>query len=402
MGSRKAPKRPNTKPKAATTPAKKTPAKETFALKKGETRESIIDGLLASSPSGNALIVDDDNVDDLWSVPKHWLSTGVLAIDAAIGGPELGLPSGRVIEIFGPESIGKTTALACLISSCQAKGGVAIVADSEHKMDLARMRALGCDLTKMPFEQCSYIEQVFEVLKHWAPKLRAALGPDVPILFCWDSVAGTPTKAEFAAKEAQKFQAEAAKCLKQMFRACAQIIAKTQIHFVVTNQVYAKMGGNTFFGPDVETYGGGAIKYHSTIRIGLRWAGQLKPPGAAEDDKVPPAGQIVEAKTVKNQVAPPMRWRKYALRFDGGIDNVWSLYEELTPKGIGIEQNGSWYRISDDVQKELGVEVKPWQGGGHFALNRVINEHPALYKKLIDLYREHCKDAPPEKYKKRD
>lgn len=400
MATRKPGKRGGTTT-ATKTPAKEPPAKKTSAKKDAKSFDDKVADLVAGSPSGTAMIVDDDNIADLWSNPRQYLSTGVLAIDAAIGGPRPGIPSARLTEIFGPENIGKTTFLAGLIAQCQRDGGLPITVDSEHKMDLRRMAELGVNLSKMPFEQVTDIEAVFDVLKYWGPKARESLGPDVPILFSWDSVAGTPTAAEFKAKSGQKFQAEAAKVLKQMFRACAQIIAQNQIIFVVTNQVYSKMGGNTFYGPDTETYGGGAIKYHATIRLGLSFRGQLKPPGAAEDDKVPPVGQIVEAKIIKNQIAPPWRWRKYALRYHGGIDNVWSLFEELSPKGI-IEQNGSWYRLSDQVQKDLGITVPSWQGGGHFKLNEVINHHPTLYPYLIQKYRELCKDGPLEKYKKKD
>lgn len=385
------PKRPSkNNNKAAAAPAKApAPAKASPSKKaKADTATSFdekIQSLMASSP-GRPILVDAESLDDLWSVPRYYLPTGSIAVDAAIGKP--GLPAGRLTEVFGPENIGKTTFLAALIAQTQRMGGLPITVDSEHKMDLNRLAKLGVDLKRMPFEQVSTIEEVFEVFKHWAPKARETMGPDVPILFSWDSVAGTPTKAEFAAGTEQKFQAEAAKVLKQQFRACAQIIAQTQVVLVVTNQVYAKMGG-AFYGPDTETYGGGAIKYHATLRIGLRFAGQLKPPGATSEDRVPPVGQIVEAKIVKNQIAAPWRWRKYALRYDAGIDNVWNLFEELQAHGV-IERNGTWFRISQEIQTALGIETKAFQGS-HFGLTELCSEHPALYAHLIQLYTEKCR-----------
>lgn len=385
------PRKRGGKNKAAAAPAKKpTPAKKPPANKRAPGNDSFEDklsSLIEGSPGGNTSLVDETALEGLWSRPKHYIPTGSIAIDAAIGGPQPGLPSGRLTEISGPENIGKTTFLAALIAQAQRMGGLPVVVDSEHKMDLDRLRMLGVDLSRMPFEQVSTIEDVFEVLKYWAPKARAMLGPDVPILFAWDSVAGTPTRAEFNAAPGDKFRAEAAKVLKQEFRTCAQIVAQTQVTLVATNQIYAKMGNS--FAPENETYGGGAIKYHATVRISLWFAGQMKPPGASAEDKVPPVGQLVKATIIKNQIAPPWRSKKYAIRYKEGIDNVWSLFEELVPHGV-IEQNGSWFRLSAALQKELGIETRAWQGS-HFGLNELINEHPALYAKLISIYSEKCR-----------
>jgi len=377
-----------TSPAKAITPASKSPAKKNLARKGSGIGDfdARLKQLMASSP-GNPVIVDADSLDELWSVPRYYLRTGSIAIDAAIGGPKPGLPSGRLTELFGENSVGKTTFLTGLIAETQQRGGLAVVVDSEHKMDLSRMAALGVNLSRMPFEQVSTIEQVFDVLKHWAPKGRESLGPDVPILFVWDTVAGCPTKSEADADTDQKFQAAAAKVLKQQFRTCAQMIAKTQIVFVVSNQIYASMRQG--YGSEIETYGGGAIKFHATIRIWLRFIGQMKPPGWSETNRLPPVGQIVKATVVKNQIGPPWKVREYGLRYKEGIDNIWSLFNELTGTGA-IQPNGSWYRLSEEIQKELGIETAAWQSG-HFGLNEVINQHPALYAKLIQLYEEKCR-----------
>jgi recombination protein RecA len=375
--------------KKTTAPADKpSPAKRSPAKKRGEegSFDDKLSQLMAGSP-GNPILVDADTINELWSVPQYYLRTGSIAIDTAIGGPKPGIPGGRITEIFGENSVGKSSLLAALIAETQRAGGLPIVVDSEHKMDLSRLSTLGVNLARMPFEQVSTIEQVFDVFKHWGPKGREMLGPGVPILFAWDTVAGCPTAAEFGADTDQKFQAAAAKVLKQQFRACSQMIAQTQAAFVVTNQIYASMKQG--YGSEIETYGGGAIKFHSTVRIWLRFAGQMKPPGWSETNRLPTVGQIVRATVVKNQIAPPWRTKEYGLRYKEGVDNVWSLFNELTPLGV-IQQNGSWYRLNETIQAELGIETSAWQSG-HFGLNEVINTHPELYGKLISLYEEKCR-----------
>lgn len=383
---RKRPKSKKDAPAKAPAPAKKAPAKKPPKKHAEGSFEDKLQRLCDSSP-GSPIIVDAESIDELWSIPRYYLPTGNIALDAAIGGPMPGLPSGRVTELFAENSVGKTTTLTNLIAECQRAGGLPIVVDSEHKMDLRRMAALGVNLARMPFEQVKTIEDVFEVLKHWAPKARESFGRDAPILFAWDTVAGCPTKREFEADTDQKFQAEAAKVLKQQFRACAQIIAETQVVFVASNQVYSSMKGG--YGSELETYGGGAIKFHATVRIWLRFAGQMKPPGWTEENKLPPVGQIVRATVVKNQIGPPWRTREFGLRYATGVDNAWALFSELKQHGA-FQQSASWYRLHEDIQKELGIETPAWQGG-HFGLCEQIAKHPSLYTKLISLYQERCK-----------
>lgn len=376
--------------KAAKAPAKAPPtAKATPAAKKGAKLLGFDDALAAlvkGAPSGGdaQTLLGAGSLDELWSKPRHYLSTRSVALDAIIGG--LGVPSGRLTEIYGAEAAGKSTIVDQLIAETQSRGGLAALADTEHARDLSYMQRLGVNLERMPSIQAHSIESVFEHLRYWAVKGREALGPDVPMLYVWDSVAGTPTRAEMNASVDQKFQAEAAKVIKQQFRAVTQIIAEHQVAFVVTNQVYKKMGN--FFGPEDETYGGGGIKYHATLRIGLRYAGQVKPRGAAAEDRVPQIGQLVEAKVTKNKIAPPNRWRKFGIIYGYGVDNTWSLFTDL--QGNGIVQNGSWFSLTDEVQDAAGIKVPSWQGG-HFGLADIMREHPALYAKLLTLYAEKCK-----------
>jgi len=383
-------RKPNNKatatPAKAPAPAKKTPGAK--AVKKVDY-DAALAALVASAPSDDVqTLLGADGLDDLWSKPRHYISTRNPAMDAIIGGPGPGIPTGRLTEIYGPEASSKTTTVGHIIAETQARGGLAVLADTEHALSLDYMTALGVDTKRMPHIQCHSIEDVFEQLRHWAVKGRAALGPDVPMLFAWDSVAGTPTRAEMAASVDQKFQAEAAKVIKQQLRAVTQIIAEHQVAFIVTNQVYKKMGN--FYGPEDETYGGGGIKYHATLRIGLRYSGQVKPRGASKEDRVPQIGQLVEAKITKNKIGPPNRWRKYAVIYGHGVDQTWSLFEDLQgPAGV-IGQSGSWFSLSEEVQDAVKIKVPSWQGG-HFGLADIVREHPAIFQKLLALYAEKCK-----------
>lgn len=391
--SRSPTKRP-TKNKAAAAPAKDAaPAKKAPAKEKGKATGAKLDDfdtalakLVDGAPGGDSqTLLHADSLDDLWSKPRHHISTRSVALDAIIGG--LGVPTGRLTEFYGPEGSGKSTIVDQLIAETQARGGLAMLADTEHARDLEYMGRLGVNHSKMPKIQAQSIESVFEHLRYWAVKGREALGPDVPMLYVWDSVAGTPTRAEMAASVEQKFQAEAAKVIKQQFRAVTQIIAEHQVAFVVTNQVYKKIG--VFYGPDDETYGGGGIKYHATLRVGLRYAGQVKPRGASKEDRVPQIGQLVEAKITKNKIAPPNRWRQYAIIYGYGVDNAWSLFTDLQPVGV-IRQNGSWFSLDESVQEAVGIKVPSWQGG-HFGLADIAREHPSIYAHLLKLYAEKCK-----------
>lgn len=362
--------------KSTPTPAKKAPAKKKQPT--GTFRERLANLVGAANiPGAESVLVEDGNIESLWSTPRTYISTRAIAIDKLIGHP--GLPTGRFVEVYGPEGSGKSTLVDQLVAETQARGGVAVVVDTEHVRDKAYMAALGVRVDEIVWVQATTIESVFAAIRYYCQTIRQEFGDDVPILFVWDSVADTPTMAEFKAEPGQKFQAEAAKVIKQEFRTTTQVVAESQALVVCVNQVYKKIGN--FFGPDDETYGGGGIKYLSSVRLALMVVGTVKPRGATKEDKVAPVGQIVFVKTTKNKVGPPLKWRKMMIYFGHGVDNGWSLFEELQAPGI-IQQNGSWYRLSP----EYG-DFPPWQGG-HWGLNELIAGNPDLYKRLLKAYEE--------------
>jgi recombination protein RecA len=395
MASKKLGKRPNApalkeQPKPARAPAGKRSPAAGAPLSEEEFRAKVAQLVKGAPDDGAQTLLSIESLDDLWSKPRHFISTRSVAIDALIGG--LGIPTGRITEIYGSEGLGKSTILDQIIAETQARGGLACLADTEHTRDLAYQGRLGVIHERMPKIQARSIESVFEHLRYWAVKGREMFGPDVPLLYGWDSVAGTPTEAELAAdlKGEAAFGASGAKVIKCKFRAMSQVISEYQIGFVMTNQVYKKIGD--FYGPEDETYGGGGPKFHSSIRLALSGRGWIRPRGSTKEDKVPPIGALLEVKTTKNKFTPPNRWKKVGMMFGYGIDNGWSLFTDLqdvlyTDGSPIIVPNGSWFGVNQTILSEMGIKASQWQGA-HFGLNDLLAQHPPLYGRLCELYKQ--------------
>jgi len=418
-------RRPAKRTAAKKAPAKKAPSKKNTAKKKttAKKKELTVEEQLQQAVDGDeASAIASSGTDILWSKPKYWISTRNVALDKRLGGR--GLPGGRLIEAFGPESSGKSTLVDQCIAEVQAREGLAVLIDSEHVRDPGYMAVLGVDRgvkcphcpppdddaeirtiwvgdgkrqckdckkqfpgVKIPLivAQVNYIEQVFDKLHYWCAQGRQIAGDaEVPVLVVWDSVAGTPTKEEYEAGSLDdKFRASAAKVIKQGMRRACQIMARTGVTTVVTNQVYAGMNR---FGNDKITYGGDGIRYHATIRIDMLVVGQLKPRGAKPEDKVPPVGQLVSAMIVKNKIAPPMQRARFAIVFGQGVDNGYAIWYDncgpqvKPPPNAFIHASGSWYRLDESMG-----DYAAWQGA-HWGLNEMVRGHPKLWKKLTTAY----------------
>lgn len=376
-------------------PASATPVKAAAKGKgkdKDKTPEERVRAMIDASNAGSGgrshtvMLSDDEAV--LWSAPRYYISTRSLALDKIIGAP--GIPSGRFTEIYGPNSVGKTTILLHLIADCQAKGGVAVLIESEHALDLRRAADFGVDVKKIIHCQCSTIEDVFHHVTHFSVELRKIYGDKVPILIGWDSIAGTPTMAEMEAKVGQDFRAVAARIIKGQFRRATQIVAQQQTCFVATNQVYKTMSGSGY-SEGHDTYGGDGPKYHASIRLDLFPLQFIYPRGTSKEDKgIPPVGRVVSVRVAKNKIAAPHRQRKIAIMYDAtGIDNAWSIWNDfagetaLPCENPAIEVNGSWYSLADD----LGEDAPSWQGN-FWGLRDLIGggARPELWNKLVDRY----------------
>lgn len=382
-------KQPAKRRGAAAAPAvdAKTKAPAAKTTKKGaQTIDEQVRELMAKADKKNTTtsVILADGADAIWSKPRYFISSQSLALNKAMGVP--GYPSGKVIEIYGPNSVGKSTVLDHAIAETHARGGWAVLGDTEHARDEKYMSTIGVRKDRLIHVNIKTIESVFSTMREYLPELRRMLGPDVPLLFAWDSVGGTPTIAEMKADEGDKFRAEAAKVLRQSLRVATQLIAETQTVTIFCNQVYKQLTGGAY-SEGHDTYGGDAIKFHASLRLDLFPVGRIYPRGSSKDDRAPPVGQIVSCRVVKNKLAIPHRQRRFAISFGQGIDNGWSLFNDFADadhkikvEHPAIEQSGSWYSIAPRLGK-----YSPWQGG-HWGLAERVHEHPELWDKLVAEY----------------
>lgn len=206
---------------------------------------------------------------------------------------------------------------------------------------------------------------------------------DRPIVVGWDSVAGTPTEEELAGNARAMHVASSAKVIRRNLRRLVQLIDDEAIAFVLVNQRYERIqtGGMPMRGPKSETYGGGGIKYHSTIRIEVDKVGNIMAPGYSQGD--PPMGQIVKIKVPKNKVNDPYHTEEFGLIFGRGADNAWAIFEDLKNRGI-VRVSGGWSRFTDP--SILGAADKSFRGWTE--LSNMMAEDPALWAKLKAIYHE--------------
>jgi len=256
------------------------------------------------------------------------ISTGSLSLDIALGGA--GIPRGRVTELFGPESSGKTTLALHVIASAQRTGGVAAFIDAEHAMDPTWAKKLGVDVSNLLISQPDTGEQALEIVE----MLIRSNSVDVIVV---DSVAALTPKAEIEGEMGDSHMALQARLMSQAMRKLTAVINKSKTALVFINQIRMKIG--VMFGNPETTPGGRALKFYSSIRIDLRRLTTLK-------DNTGAIGSRIRARVVKNKIAPPFRDSEFDLMFDSGI----SYEGDLIDLGLGcgvIERSGAWLNYGD-------------------------------------------------------
>lgn len=204
---------------------------------------------------------------------------------------------------------------------------------------------------------------------------------DRPILIGWDSVAATATEAELDGDARDVHPASAARVIRLNFRRLIQLIDDEAIAFVLVNQRYQKFGRSWGGATLSETYGGGGIKYHTTLRIEVKRREAIYNTAADKKARVPPIGQVVEIGVPKNKIESPFHTERFGLIFGHGADNAWAIYEDLKSRGI-ITQGGAWSKFAD-TSIGAGRSFHGWQG-----LSNMMAADPALYDRLADLYLE--------------
>jgi recombination protein RecA len=251
------------------------------------------------------------------------ISTGALSLDIALGGA--GIPRGRVTELFGPESSGKTTLALHVIASAQQAGGVAAFIDAEHALDTTWAKKLGVDVSSLLVSQPDTGEQALDI----AEMLIASNSVDVIVI---DSVAALTPKAELEGEMGDTHVGLQARLMSQAMRKLTGIISKSKTALVFINQIRMKIG--VMFGNPETTTGGKALKFYSSVRIDLRRISTLTDNSGA-------IGSRVRARVVKNKIAPPFRDTEFDIMFDSGISYEGDLLDLALAAGVA-ERSGAW------------------------------------------------------------
>ncbi len=295
------------------------------------------------------------------------LSTGSLAIDLALGVG--GLPKGRIIEIYGPESSGKTTFCLSVIAEAQKRGGLAAFIDVEHALDPKYARVVGVKLDDLLVSQPDSGEDALNIME----TLIRSNSIDVIVL---DSVAALITKAELDGQMGDMTMGSQARLMSQAMRRLTAVVSKTNCVCIFTNQIREKIG--VMFGSPETTSGGRALKFFSSVRIDIRRKDQIKTP----DGKV--IGNRTKIKIVKNKIAPPFTEVEFDIMYDEGISQMGSLIDLGIEHKI-LEKKGAWIAYEGNLV-----------GQGRDAAKAALKANPALAEKITKTILEKVTVKPGE------
>jgi recombination protein RecA len=283
------------------------------------------------------------------------VTTGCLSLDIALGVG--GVPRGRIIEIFGPESSGKTTLAQHIVAEVQKAGGVAAFVDAEHALDPDYAQKIGININDLLISQPDTGEQALEIVE----TLVRSNAVDVIVI---DSVAALTPKAEIEGDMGEQHMGLQARLMSQALRKLAAIVGKTHTVVIFINQIRHKIG--VFFGNPETTTGGNALKFYSSLRIEIRRSAQIK-----QGEQI--IGNRTRIKVVKNKVAPPFRTCEFDILYNEGISIAGDILDVGVPSGV-IKKSGNSYAFNDE---KLGV--------GRENAKQYLREHPAVMHAIRDM-----------------
>ncbi len=280
------------------------------------------------------------------------ISTGSIGLDIALGIG--GLPRGRVVEIYGPESSGKTTMALQVIAEAQKNGGTCAFIDAEHALDPVYAKKLGCNVDELLISQPDAGEQALEI----ADTLTRSGALDVLVI---DSVAALVPRAELEGDMGDSHMGLQARLMSQALRKLTSSISKSRTIVIFINQIRSKIG--VMFGSPETTTGGNALKFYASVRLDIRRIGQIK-------DKEDIVGNQTRVKVVKNKMAPPFRQVEFDIMYGEGISKLGELVD-LGVKAEIIDKSGSWF-----AYKEQKI------GQGRENVKSFLNDNPSIAKEI--------------------
>jgi recombination protein RecA len=320
---------------------------------KGEQSEKLkalqltLDKLEKTYGKGSIMKMGDSPIEDI-----EFISTGSIGLDAALGIG--GFPKGRVVEIYGPESSGKTTLAIHAIAESQKAGGIAAFIDAEHAFDRYYAEKLGVDTANLLISQPDNGEQALEI----AENLIRSGAIDIIVI---DSVAALTPKSEIEGEMGDSKMGLQARLMSQALRKLTGTISKTGACCIFINQLREKIG--VMFGNPETTTGGNALKFYASVRLDIRKMSQIK-----EGDQV--NGNRVKVKVVKNKVAPPFRTAEFDIIYGEGISKIGELVDLGVEHNI-IKKSGSWFSYNDTKL-----------GQGRDAAKQILIDNPELFEEI--------------------
>lgn len=285
------------------------------------------------------------------------IPTGALSLDLALGG---GIPKGRVVEIYGPESSGKTTLTLHAIAEVQRQGGTAAFIDAEHALDPAYAKRIGVDVENLLLSQPDNGEQALEIVE----TLVRSNAVDIIVV---DSVAALVPRAEIEGDMGDSLPGLQARLMSQALRKLTGVINKSKATVVFINQIRMKIG--VMFGNPETTTGGNALKFYASVRMDIRRISQIK-----QGDAV--VGNRTRVKVVKNKIAPPFREAEFDIMYNQGISTAGDVLDLAANRNV-VEKSGAFYKYNGETI-----------GQGREAAKNYLNEKPEVLKELDAKVRE--------------